>query len=557
MQPDNVSLPDEDDLDPAMMMLLRWDAQREETDRSKTFHQAVTGLRDENGLTPAQIETLMRRYPNGIAEKYNGRLRKAIEASWRKVRNEVCDVRREENGDIVDHSNGQVLYDACVANDAAYEPQRPEPYEDGLDAGNAGGDGGDDEIGELPDELTRLPGLLGDVIDYINDTARQPNRVLAMGAAVTVLGTLVGRRLAGPTLSGTHLYILTLAPSGAGKDHAQRRIPRLLRAASAAHLLGPEDFMSQSGVLSLLSRKPLCVAPMDEFGAFLKRISNKRAGGHEKAVTKTMRSAWGVSFETMMTPEWGGRPAEEIWAPALSIYGTSTAEDFFSSLQAEDVLNGFLNRFLLLKTDTLNADSEPKLDPLTVPDDLGLRLKRLYVDLNPILAGQTKLYETEALPHKTLPWGPGAEDVFKLMKEDIGAIRKNSGLDPFFARTAEMAVRLATIASVEHECVSRAAMSWGRDLAMWSAHSVAKAAGEHMAENDRAGTANRILKFLRRRTSPASRGDIWRHMGQAVNSRTMTDILSTMIEGGIVIAHPQVASANGGPKPKYPKYSAS
>jgi hypothetical protein len=59
--PDNVPLPDEDDLDPAMMTLLRWDAQSEETDRSKTFHQVVTGLRDENGLVPAQIETLMRR----------------------------------------------------------------------------------------------------------------------------------------------------------------------------------------------------------------------------------------------------------------------------------------------------------------------------------------------------------------------------------------------------------------------------------------------------------------------------------------------------------------
>ena len=54
---------------------------------------------------------------------------------------------------------------------------------------------------------------------------------------------------------------------------------------------------------------------------------------------------------------------------------------------------------------TLNADSEPKLYPLTVPDDLGLRLKRLYVDLNPILAGQTKLYETEAVPQRHSPGG--------------------------------------------------------------------------------------------------------------------------------------------------------
>ena len=69
-----------------------------------------------------------------------------------------------------------------------------------------------------------------------------------------------------------------------------------------------------------------------------------------------------------------------------------------------------------------------------------------------------------------------------------------------------MAVKFATIASVEHECVSRAAMSWGRDLAMWSAHSVAKAAGEHMAENHRAGTANRILKLLTETNQPSFTG---------------------------------------------------
>jgi hypothetical protein len=52
-------------------------------------------------------------------------------------------------------------------------------------------------------ELTECPGLVGDIIDWITDTARRPNRVLALGAAVTIIGTLIGRRAAMPTRSAT------------------------------------------------------------------------------------------------------------------------------------------------------------------------------------------------------------------------------------------------------------------------------------------------------------------------------------------------------------------
>jgi hypothetical protein len=38
---------------------------------------------------------------------------------------------------------------------------------------------------------THCPGLVGDIVDFITDTARRPNRVLALGAAVTVVGTLI------------------------------------------------------------------------------------------------------------------------------------------------------------------------------------------------------------------------------------------------------------------------------------------------------------------------------------------------------------------------------
>ena len=115
---------------------------------------------------------------------------------------------------------------------------------------------------------TYLPGALGDIIDWITDTARRPNRVLALGAAITVIGTLIGRRAAGPTRSATHLYLVTVAPATAGKDHPRRCILPLLESAGAgvhAHL---GDITSQSGLNRAMTSTPLCIVVVDEIAGF-------------------------------------------------------------------------------------------------------------------------------------------------------------------------------------------------------------------------------------------------------------------------------------------------
>jgi hypothetical protein len=120
--------------------------------------------------------------------------------------------------------------------------------------------------------------------------------MLALGAALTIVGTLIGRRVAGPTKSGTHLYVVALAGTGAGKQHAIDCIKSALIAAKAAAHIGPGEFTSSQAVIRLVKRKPLSLCAMDEFGAFLRRISNRNAGHYETAITGELRKLWGISF---------------------------------------------------------------------------------------------------------------------------------------------------------------------------------------------------------------------------------------------------------------------
>lgn len=511
----------------------------EGADRSGNFYAVVCELKDA-GHPPQAITRFLERYPNGCAAKYRGRLEQEVRRAWMKA---------------PDPTPIQVVFAPSTAV-PAHDPETGEVLDE-TPAPTAAAESVIPVSDELPDELTRVPGLLGEVVDWIEASARRPNRTLALGAAITTVGTLMGRRTAGPTLSGTHLYIVALAPSGAGKDHPLRMVMELIKAANAGHLLGPDEFISMPAVIQFLKRSPLSVCPMDEIGAFLKRLSHHRASPYEKSVTKMLRTAWGASFKTITTPEWGSKQMEEIWFPALSIFGVSTPAEFFEALEGGDVVNGFLNRFLLLTSSKRTRDVTPKADPLNVPPALAKALTDLFITTNRITASDLKKpIGTHADP-RSVTWSRDgkAEPLFELLKADVERICADDEIEPFFARTVEMALRLATIRAVGRNLSKRAVdqgdMEWGRDLALWSARRMAKAARGYIAENQTQSFSNRVLRAVERKGGRISHRDLQRSLKGAIKPRELADILKNLLEAEMLREERTVPAGGGTPSRWY------
>jgi hypothetical protein len=234
-----------------------------------------------------------------------------------------------------------------------------------------------------PDELepfTWVPGLVGEIIDWITATARRPNRVLALAGAITIIGSLIGRRVAGPTVSGTNLYVVGVGPSGTGKQHVIDTAMRLMRAAKAEHHIGPSRFHSGSAVFRSLETMPVMLCIQDEVGAVLRAVTDRKAGSHERQIGEVLRALWGSSFSTIAAPAWATQDTIKLVnCPAVSILGLSTPNEFAASLQGESVDNGLLNRFLVLSSTCRASDASPVLDPFTVPESLAGNLHRLYL----------------------------------------------------------------------------------------------------------------------------------------------------------------------------------
>jgi hypothetical protein len=392
-----------------------------------------------------------------------------------------------------------------------------------------------------PDPLlpfTNVPGIVGEIVEHIVATARRPNRVLALGAAIAVAGTLIGRRVAGPTRSATHLYVVDIAGTGGGKQHILDCAIALLEAAGASEHVGPSKFFSLSAVIELLSHKPLSLCIQDEIAVFLKAVTSKRASSHEAAVSQILRALWGISFATMPTPAWADKPMRLITCPALSVLGVSTPDEFYSALQGDSVTNGFLNRYLVLQSGARAIDVEPLRVP-EVPAGLRDALKALYLWLGPqslIAIGEPEArYRPDVLPwagtEAAATYADFVHWVDRRMDDD-------PVVKPYVARSAEMAIRLATI---------RAAGRWGPGVAVgsdditWAAELV-RIAGDMTLdavidrmpiETERGQFAEKLLEIVRRRKIVKPR-DIQQAIKGKLRSAEIKDILSQLVEAGLV-----------------------
>lgn len=386
---------------------------------------------------------------------------------------------------------------------------------------------------EFPDHLMTVPGLVGDIMGWILSTSRRPVPALALGAALTIVGTASGRQFAGPTRSGTHLFVLGLAPTATGKDHPLQCIRRVLKAASMAQHIGPDDFTSASALNRTLTSKPLCVCPVDEFGAFLARVNSKKASTHERAISACLRKTWGASFGAMTTPAYAQSNAVEIEAPALSVFGVSTSEEFYRALEAADVDNGVLNRFMLLSTSVRPEDRDPALDPSEVPTAISDRLRAIGAHSGEAFFASLNVSRCTG-PQVVIPWSDAAAKAVyaDLSRRVVDLGDTSPGHAAFYGRTAEMALRLATIRAIGRSpfaMVTVEDMQWGADVALWSADAMIKGAAEHMAENEHQAMAQRVLKVIREAGGKIKKRDLWRRMDHVMRWQDLDNLIKSLV----------------------------
>ena len=410
----------------------------------------------------------------------------------------------------------------------------------------------DENRGTLPEHLASPPGLLGAIVEWICATSKRPSPALAVATAVAVIGTTAGRYWSGPTTSGTHFYIAMLGPTSAGKEHFLQCSRRLLRSANLGHCIGPDEFMSQSSVSNHVIDAPLSLCPMDELGPFLRRVQGKRASAFEQNISKTFRTLWGVNFGETSSAAYASRKATTITAPALTVLGASTAEDFWGALESTDISNGFVNRFMIFTLDKCPAQIEPEIDFLDdVPPRISDSLKAIHAGGN-VQVSMSQCSASSAIfrPVRVPYADEETRSIFLAYQASILERFENEpDLHAYYARVAENAIRLATVYALGMNSrapqVTRAGLEWAIGVVEWSTLAMVRGAGLYISETEAQANANRVLRILVEAKGACSRRTIMTKLKHRLKPREIDDVFKALTDSGAIVAW-EVAGEKGG-----------
>jgi hypothetical protein len=324
------------------------------------------------------------------------------------------------------------------------------------------------------------------------------------------------------------------------EDHPLQCASGLLAAAGADQYIGPSQFMSMPSVTNLVARQAIVLCPIDEFGAFLARINSKRASGFEGQISGELRKLWSTSIGVYKTPEWAGRASETVYNPAMSILAASTPDEFYASLRAEDLTNGFLNRFLILTCNERPARGNPP--KFKVPEEMAIRLRQLCEWRYDPVNVDTQASNPDAdVEHDVAGWGSkSAEDTWLAFEEEMEtAIEKDQRKQGFYQRCAEIAIRLATIRAAGRRPtnhglkVGLSDVEWGIAVARTAADHAFAEAGDRMPEDllSHGAAVTKVIDIIRKAGRKGiSKSALLRTVQKSIKGKDLTAILQTLYD---------------------------
>jgi hypothetical protein len=225
----------------------------------------------------------------------------------------------------------------------------------------------------VPPAITRykVPGVVCEFARWVEDTGPAIVPEFGVTAGLALVSTIVGRAVKTATGIRPNIYVLNLARSGTGKNHAISRVRKTLAATNLLqrHSFGSMAFSGSAIRNSFHRASGDAGAPdtcdgssmsklwtSDEFGAVW-AANSSASNAHGGALMGDLLSFFSGSDEIMAGTALADRSAPSLPWPHLSILGTSTPAAMFEAMTVEQMRAGHANRFLIMEP------SEIKLRP--------------------------------------------------------------------------------------------------------------------------------------------------------------------------------------------------
>lgn len=400
----------------------------------------------------------------------------------------------------------------------------------------------------LPKGWDQVGGLVGQMMALMVSTAKRPQPVLALGASLCAVGALMGRKYRTESNTRSNLYVVGIAESGAGKNHSRVVVNELFRKAGLLQYLGGNKIASGSGLLTAIQRQPAILFQLDEFGMFLSAAADrKRSPRYICEILDLMTELYTTAGTTYFGIEYASTQHNDahraIHQPCACIYGTTTPLHFWQALQASNVADGSLARFLILESEDDFPDSNQNFGVINPPQDLLDQLLLVHEGggkLDGNLTDVGAINEVTVEP-RVVPMTPAARGVFQQLDQElVERLRtsRGSGFTSILARIEENATKLALIRAVSRDPIDPQIedhdAEWGILLSRHCAELTIREASARVSENQVESQHKRALQILRDAGEAGMSRSEFTRRTQFMDHRQRDGVLRTLSEAGLI-----------------------
>ncbi len=320
----------------------------------------------------------------------------------------------------------------------------------------------DMEVRDVPNELQKISGVMGDVVNYILSTAKYPLYMPSIAAALAFCGTIVGRDFRSEYDNFSPLYIMSVAETGSGKEHPASVISRIMYTAGQEDLIKGE-VTGKSAIVTELYRDPRSLFIKDEMAHWMQIIGSKNVSENKMSEVKSWMELFSkqestyasdsfTNLKEILKGEEGSDTNKTriiIQRPSVGLLGMTTPQKLGGSMNRMMIEDGFLNRWMVFfaqEGDQMmnkNAKTTPVPHPILSWIEL---IERRVMHENKGQNGQGRNNYERPLQPITLKFTDDAMAALDVYEANILEKKKSlrkSGIHNLIARNREKVMRIS------------------------------------------------------------------------------------------------------------------